>query len=234
MIVHIKKNWLIISILILIGVILISFNKNNKEYVKQDNIIYKTNIINSEKNNNVKTIISEQEIKNPVKDNKPDFNELKKLEFHKKVFDLQESIEDQKEWFIQYKILLEDYSEWIDPPERIEDEYTSDEIYLIQRVVETETYDSDFLSKVNVANVIFNRIYNSKFPNNVSDVITAHNQFSYHKKEISYDTELAVEYAYMIKDTTNGALYFKSGKKSSSFNGASYVFEDTAGHYFYK
>lgn len=161
-----------------------------------------------------------------------DIYEIKSQE----VLDKQEelsSIEDNEEWFIAYKDLIEEYSEWVDPPETIYDYYTEDEIYLMQRCIETETFEADFDSKVNVASVILNRIESDEFANEVSEIIVK-GQFAFGRENISEDTVLALEYAFMIGDTTNGALYFHSKPKTETFNGAEFIFTDTAGHHFYK
>lgn len=144
------------------------------------------------------------------------------------------TIKDKKEWFLAYKELISDYSEWFDPPLTVYDEFTDDEIYLMQRCIETETFQCDFESKCNVASVILNRVYHERFPDDIETVITSPNQFAYGRKIIEEDTVLALEYAYMIEDTTEGALFFHSGKKTNTFNGAEYIFTDTAGHHFYK
>ena len=152
------------------------------------------------------------------------------------VLDKQEElsyIEDNEEWFIAYKDLIKEYSEWVDPPETIYDYYTEDEVYLMQRCIETETFEQDFNSKVNVASVILNRIASEEFANSVSEIIVK-GQFAFVRKDISEDTVLALEYAFMIGDTTDGALYFHSNPKTETFNGAEFIFTDDAGHHFYK
>ena len=152
------------------------------------------------------------------------------------VLDKQEelsSIENNEEWFIAYKDLIEEYSEWVDPPETIYDYYTEDEVYLMQRCIETETFEQDFDSKVNVASVILNRIESDEFANEVSEIIVK-GQFAFGRENISEDTVLALEYAFMIGDTTDGALYFHSNPKTETFNGAEFIFTDDAGHNFYK
>ena len=103
----------------------------------------------------------------------------------------------------------------------------------MQRCIETETFEQSFNSKVNVASVILNRIESGEFGDDVNDIITP-GQFAYGRKNISEDTVLALEYAYMIGDTTNGSLYFHSMSYRPRFSGASYVFTDDAGHHFYK
>lgn len=145
-----------------------------------------------------------------------------------------ESIEDSKEWFLAYKDIVFEYAEWIDPPETIFDYYAEDEVRLICRVVETETYQCDFDSKVNVANVVLNRIESGEFGETVEEIITTENQFAYGRETITEDTILAVIFSFEIQDTTNGALFFHSNEKTEMFNGAKYIFTDNAGHHFYK
>ena len=144
-----------------------------------------------------------------------------------------ESIEDNKEWFLAYKDIVFEYAEWIDPPETIFDYYTEDEIRLICRVVETETYQCDFDSKVNIANVVLNRIESGEFGETVEEVITTESQFAYDREVITEDTILAVMFAFEFEDTTNGALYFHSNKQTDTFCGKSYIFSDDAVHHFY-
>ena len=145
-----------------------------------------------------------------------------------------ESIEDNKEWFLAYKDIVFKYAKWINPPETIYDYFTEDEVRLICRVVETETYQCDFDSKVNVANVVLNRIESGEFGETVEDVITTESQFAYGREVITEDTILAVMFSFEIKDTTNGALFFHSNEKTDTFNGANYIFTDGVGHHFYK
>lgn len=144
-----------------------------------------------------------------------------------------ESIEDSKEWFLAYKDIVFEYAEWIDPPETIFDYYAEDEVRLICRVVETETYQCDFDSKVNVANVVLNRIESGEFGETVEEIITTENQFAYGRENITKDTILAVMYSFEIEDTTDGALFFHSNAKTEAFNGADYIFTDLCGHHFY-
>ena len=162
----------------------------------------------------------------------PDPYEIAIQEMQEKMSEI-ESIEDNKEWFLAYKDIVFEYIEWIDPPETIFDYFTEDEIRLICRVVETETYQCDFDSKVNVANVVLNRIESGEFGDTVEEIITTENQFAYGRKNISEDTILAVEYAFMIEDTTNGALFFHSNNKTDTFCGRDFIFQDSVGHNFY-
>lgn len=68
-------------------------------------------------------------------------------EFEQAVIDMQndmDRIEDitssNMDWYIAYKNVIDKYSYIIDPPETVYDYFTNDEIYLIQRVVETRMF----------------------------------------------------------------------------------------------
>lgn len=124
--------------------------------------------------------------------------------------------------------------ETTEPTPSIYSVFTPEEIYLIQRCVETETYQQDLASKINVACVIFNRYENGRFAKTITGIITGYKQFAYHRTEISESTIEAVEKAWEYGDTTNGALYFHSNPKTDTFNGASYLFTDRCGHHFYR
>ena len=145
-----------------------------------------------------------------------------------------DQIEDTLEWFLRYKELREKYEFMCDDfPLYITDEYSEEEIYYIEKMVETETHGCSFEAKVNVANVVFNRVEHHKFPDSPKAVITSPGQFCYGKSDITEETKLAIEYAFLFPDTTNGALYFHSGRKTATFSGKPLVYEDDAVHYFY-
>ena len=146
-----------------------------------------------------------------------------------------ETITDKKEWFIAYKSIIEEYSYIIDQPETIYDYFTEEELDLLFRVVQAEVGDEySFESKVNVANVIFNRFYHERFPNTLSDILV-HDQFSpiadgrYKEVEVTEDTILACEYAFTMDDTTDGCLFFDSNNTLNY----QFVFNDST-HNFYK
>lgn len=146
-----------------------------------------------------------------------------------------ETITDKKEWFIAYKSIIEEYSYIIDPPETIYDYFSEEELDLLFHVVQAEVGDEySFESKVNVANVIFNRFYHERFPNTLSDILVC-DQFSpiadgrYREVEVTEDTILACEYAFMLENTTDGCLFFDSNNTLSY----QFVFDDEA-HNFYK
>lgn len=147
-----------------------------------------------------------------------------------------ESIEDKKEWFIAYKSIIEEYSYIIDPPETIYEYFTEEELDLLFHVVQAEIGDEcySFEQKVNVASVVFNRLYHEKFPDALSEILV-YDQFSpisngrYKEVEVSEDTILACEYAFEIEDTTDGCLFFDSNNTLNY----QFVFDDGA-HNFYK
>lgn len=184
----------------------------------------------------VKAIPVEEEVEvipTPTPQPTPDPIEVALQEVEKRMSEI-ESIEDKMEWFIAYKEIINDYYGVLDPPETIYDYFTEDEIRLICRVVETETYDQDFMSKVNVANVVLNRYYSDEFGETITEIVTSPYQFAYGRKNITEDTIWAVMYAFEIEDTTDGALFFHSNAKTETFNGADYIFTDSCGHNFYK
>lgn len=144
-------------------------------------------------------------------------------------------ITDKREWFIKYKTITEKYADIVDPPDSIYDCFTEEELDLLFKVVQAEIGDSDdFIQKVNIASVIFNRLKNERFPDVLAEIIV-YDQFSpisdgrYKKVDVTEDTILACEYAFMIEDTTDGCLFFDSDETLNYKP----VFKDGA-HNFYK
>ena len=108
------------------------------------------------------------------------------------------------------------------------------DIYYMCRCVETETRDCDFWSKTHVASVILNRVADPYFGDTPYKVVTARCQFAYGRTQISQSTVDAVNYVLTHGDTAQGALFFHSLSKRSTFCGRSYIFTDACGHHFYK
>ena len=108
------------------------------------------------------------------------------------------------------------------------------DIYYMCRCVETETRDCDFWSKTHVASVILNRVADPYFADTPYKVITAPCQFAYGRTQIDQSTVDAVNYVLTHGDTAQGALFFHSLSKRSTFCGRSYMFTDGCGHHFYK
>ena len=204
----------IISILVLVGMIAgMVFCSPTKDNGLLESITSPTTVI---------CIETEQEI---------DLQKLNNEEFKKKNSILKNVLDD-KEYFIAYQSLIEEYKDWIKVPQSIYEVYLEEDIYLMQRCIETEVYGGDFQSKCNVASVILNRVNGDVFPNTPKEVVVK-NQFCFSRKNISEDTKLALEYAFMMGDTTQGALFFHSGEKTNTFSGAQYLFSDNAVHHFY-
>lgn len=106
---------------------------------------------------------------------------------------------------------------------------------MLFKVVQAEIGDEyTFEQKCNVASVIFNRLENDKFEDEMFKILTS-DQFTtiengrYKNVKVSDDTMLACEYVFIFGDTTNGCLFFDS-------NGMlKYKFEMNDGaHNFYK
>ena len=125
----------------------------------------------------------------------------------------QTNIQDKKEWFLRYKDFCKnnDYN----AQKTIYDCFTEQELDLLFRVVQAEIGNYSFEQKVNVANVILNRVDHERFGESLSEVLIP-SQFStisngrINKVKVSEDTILACEYAFLFADTTNGALFFDS------------------------
>lgn len=146
----------------------------------------------------------------------PDEYEILANKYNAKMEEL-ETISDKEQWFVEYKKLIEEGSDLLDPPETIYDCFNEDELDLLFRVVQAEIGDEySFDQKANVASVIFNRVYHERFPNNLLEVLRQKGQFTtisngrYKKVAVSDTTIAACEFAYEIQDTTNGALFFDS------------------------
>lgn len=133
-----------------------------------------------------------------------------------------------------------------DTPETIYDLYSEDEIEVLHRIVEAECTNQDIDCKMNVANVIINRVESDSFPDTIKDVVFQKRQFSpisdgrYWEVEISKDTIKACEDIFMEKDTVEGAVFFcnprdvKNNSTQSWFKKLTYIKKDSSGHHFYK
>ena len=165
------------------------------------------------------------------------YNEILSNEIEVRMEELN-AITNKKEWFIAYKKMINNYSNVLDKPESIYDYYTEDELDLLFRVVQAEIGDYTFEQKCNVASVIFNRLKHEEFNNTMYGILTS-DQFStisngrIHNVTIDEETILACEYAFMIGDTTEGALFFDSNGALSYrylFNDGAHNFYDLGGY----
>ena len=169
---------------------------------------------------------------------KPDIYEIASNDYINKMNEL-DTVEDKKKWFIEYKQLIERYSDELDTPETIYSCFKEEELDMLFRVVQAEIGDEwTFEHKVNVASAIFNRLESEEFPNEILEILTA-NQFAtissgvYKDVTVSYTTILACEYAFSIGDTTNGSVFFESGNGNVHASYADFVMNDGA-HKFYR
>ncbi len=123
------------------------------------------------------------------------------------------------------------------------------EIRMLERIVQAEAGGEDMVGKILIVNVIFNRIADDSFPDNVEDVIFQNKdgeyQFSpvddksYWSVDISDNTKEAVIRALEGEDYSEGALYFVARKRTKSSSAR--WFDDNlnwlfkhGGHEFYK
>ena len=150
--------------------------------------------------------------------------------------------ENRQSYLRWYKAIYKQYNNVLDPYETIYDYSTDEEFNLICRVVQAEIGNGTFDQKCNVASVIVNRYYSKDFPSNWKDILFQKYdgvyQFSsigngaYKKVDVDKSTIEAIEYAFTIGDTTNGATYFHSGKSKWHENNLHFIFDDGK-HKFY-
>lgn len=118
---------------------------------------------------------------------------------------------------------------------KVEDEYTSEELDLIYRVVEAEMGGCDTKEKSYVASVIFNMIEHPKqrFGKSVKSVIKCPNRFCISRShKVSKSTKDAVQMAYE-ENTAPGCYAFHCNKKKAKFAGFKYKFSDKYGVHYY-
>lgn len=204
--------------------------RNSVSEQLEKNVFLENEILRLEERINVLN----DELKEEIEEVQLAQTETKALEMQIELENLERSTVDPEEYYGGTVAIYEKYAEYFGMPTTIYDVYTDEEIRYLCQVVETETHGADLESKMDVANVVFNRIEDPRFPNDVISVITAPNQFAYFNTNITETSERAVEYAFMFPDTTNGALAFHSGPKSDTFWGYEYIFTDAVSHHFYK
>lgn len=96
---------------------------------------------------------------------------------------------------------------------------------VLLKIVEAEAGGESEEGKLLVANVILNRVADSKFPDTVKEVVfqqeNGTSQFSpvsdgrFYKVQVSAETEAAVERALSGEDISQGALYFACRKSAN-------------------
>lgn len=90
---------------------------------------------------------------------------------------------------------------------------TNDELYLLSKLVSSEARGESYEGQVAVASVVINRVLDSRFPNNIKDVIYQKNAFSVVNNGEIYKNPTDSAYkaareALYGKDPTSGAIYF--------------------------
>lgn len=210
---------LLLFLTVLFSVLFLTKNENNKEFKIEKIEVIDEYIVGTQPVRKTKEIYSKYDTALDSMN-----NEMRKID----------SL-NRKEWLIAYKDIVSKYSYIIDPPETIYDYFTDEELVLLFHVVQAEVGDEySFEQKVNVANVIFNRLRHEKFPDSLIELLEAE-QFQpiadgrYKTVEVSENTILACEYAFMFPDTTNGSLFFDSNNTLKY----EFVMNDGA-HNFYK
>ena len=151
--------------------------------------------------------------------------------FEQKLSEL-DSITDKKEKILAYIDMEEEWGSYSLTPSRISQVFTEEEIYLIARCVETEVFDRDFESRVNICSVVLNRLNDEEFGDTVAEVIIP-GQFAFWRTEITEDTWLAIEYAYVFGSEVDDALWFHSFDEPIDFYGT-YFYSDSCHHFYHR
>lgn len=120
--------------------------------------------------------------------------------------------------------------------------YSADELLLIAQVVQEEAKGTDVEARAAVANIIYNRLNSSKFPNSVEGVLFQKNQFTVTRNEeklravmpISKTVE-AVNQIFIGGDMIlpDDVLYFRSSKKGTSWDKRVYYATYGGNSFFY-
>lgn len=144
---------------------------------------------------------------------------------------------DKQAYTISYLSLIEDLE---DPPETIYNYFTHEELSNLFSIVQIEAEEGGFIERANVASVIFNRLNTNHMGATTINDVLMRGGFSsiyspkFQTMEISEETILACQYAFMLEDTTNGCIYFESCEGLAFDSFADYMFTDEIGHKFYK
>ena len=225
-------------------------NYDTNKNVEKDNV-NDTNQINISflKNNNNEHIyiIPNYVINNVIKTNKlfnVDYAKIEKCvkitEYNNKLRNLHNC--NRMSWYIGYKRLHKEYEKYLKKRKNIYDDFDEDQLWFLFAIVEAEVSGKQhFSAKANVASVIFNRIKDDEFPNDIYGVLTSPGQFTsysngaYLENVITETTKLACEYAYEFGDTTYGAIYFDSKMENSwAYGIQELIMIDEVGHSFYR
>ena len=159
----------------------------------------------------ISILLDEIEFLNKESEEKTELNVEEILYYIEPIKDL-----DKEVYMEQYRKIIEKYN--IERTE-VTDIYSEEDLIYLYRCIETETYQCPIDAKINVANVVFNRLEDGRFGNTIVEIITSPSQFAYHRSNISDSTKTAVEYAFYNEDTTNGAIAFRSDISPDTWGG---------------
>lgn len=105
---------------------------------------------------------------------------------------------------------------------------SSEDVQMLERIVEAEATGEDMIGRILIANVIFNRISSKRFPHSVKDVIFQRSNGDYQFSPVSdkrfwsvsvtEKTKEAVSRALKGEDYSGGALYFMARRGTSKTN----------------
>ena len=123
--------------------------------------------------------------------------------------------------------------------------YTDEDYEVLLRIVQAEAGICDDKGKILVANVIINRVKNSRFPGNIRDVVYQRSQFSpvsngtINTCRVTQQTRDCVDRALAGEDYSDGALFFMNRSRSASsnvswFDGHLTYITQQGGHVFYR
>lgn len=104
--------------------------------------------------------------------------------------------------------------------------YSEEDYQVLLRIVQAEAGICDQNGKIMVANVILNRVRDSEFPNNITDVVYQRSQFSpvsngaINRVKVTQETIDCVNRALSGEDYSQGALFFmyRGGSRSHAVN----------------
>ena len=116
--------------------------------------------------------------------------------------------------------------------------YNADDLYWLSRIVFCESGNQPLTGKIAVANVVLNRVYNSRFPDTVYDVIFQKNQFGPASsgsiyREPNVESVIAAKLAMDGAEALDNVLFFnRAGLNCYASRNRSYV-ATIGGHAFY-
>lgn len=115
---------------------------------------------------------------------------------------------------------------------------TDKEFNILCKITQAET-DGTIAQKMNIAQVVINRVKSEKFPNNVEDVVFARNQFQPTFDHRYYEVKVNAETVKAVTNVLNGrkihdSLFFQAYYSDSAwFRSLDFTFQDGV-HRFYK